>query len=74
MREIVEYSETNTERYGYYRLVNDITYTYSAAYGANITNASGIYGFKGVLDGKDGDGFGFVVERYFRNDRRRRGH
>ena len=56
LREIVEYSETNTERYGYYRLVNDITYTYSAAYGANITNASGIYGFKGVLDGKDGDG------------------
>ena len=56
MREVVEYSETNTERYGYYRLVNDITYTYSAAYGANITNASGIYGFKGVLDGKDGNG------------------
>lgn len=56
LREIVEYSETNTERYGYYRLVNDITYTYSAAYGANITNASGIYGFKGVLDGKDGNG------------------
>ena len=56
LREIVEYSESNTERYGYYRLVNDITYTYSAAYGANITNASGIYGFKGVLDGKDGDG------------------
>ena len=56
LREIVEYSETNTERYGYYRLVSDITYTYSAAYGANITNASGIYGFKGVLDGKDGDG------------------
>ena len=56
LREVVEYSETNTERYGYYRLVNDITYTYSAAYGANITNASGIYGFKGVLDGKDGNG------------------
>ena len=56
LREVVEYSETNTERYGYYRLVNDITYTYSAEYGANITNGSGVYGFKGVLDGKDGNG------------------
>ena len=56
LREVVEYSETNTERYGYYRLVNDITYTYSAEYGANITNDSGVYGFKGVLDGKDGNG------------------
>lgn len=56
LREVVEYSEANTEIYGYYRLVNDITYTYSAGYGANITNDSGIYGFKGVLDGKDGNG------------------
>ncbi len=56
LREVVEYSEANTEIYGYYRLVNDITYTYSAEYGANITNDSGIYGFKGVLDGKNGDG------------------
>jgi len=56
LRAVVEYSETNTERYGYYRLVNDITYKYSAGYGANITQGSGIYGFKGVLDGKDENG------------------
>lgn len=56
LREIVEYSATNTEKHGYYRLVNDIVYTYKAEYGANITNDSGIYGFKGVLDGKDGSG------------------
>ena len=56
LKEIVGYSETNTERYGYYRLVNDIDYSYKVEYGANITNASGIYGFKGTLDGKDGNG------------------
>ena len=56
LREIVEYSESNLGKYGYYRLTQDITYTYSASYGANITQDLGVYGFKGVVDGKDSSG------------------
>ena len=56
LREIVEYSESNPGKYGYYRLTQDITYTYSASYGANITQDLGVYGFKGVVDGKDSSG------------------
>ena len=56
LREIVEYSESNLGKYGYYRLTQDITYAYSASYGANITQDLGVYGFKGVVDGKDSSG------------------
>lgn len=56
LREIVEYSESNLGKYGYYRLTQDITYTYSASYGENITQDLGVYGFKGVVDGKDSSG------------------
>lgn len=56
LREIVEYSESNLGKYGYYRLTQDITYAYSASYGANITQDLGVYGFKGVIDGKDSSG------------------
>lgn len=56
LREVVEYSESNLGKYGYYRLTQDITYAYSASYGANITQDLGVYGFKGVIDGKDSSG------------------
>lgn len=56
LKEVVEYSESNLGKYGYYRLTQDITYAYSASYGANITQDLGVYGFKGVVDGKDSSG------------------
>lgn len=62
LREIVEYSESNLGKYGYYRLTQDITYAYSASYGANITQDLGVYGFKGVVDGKDSSGNVHTIE------------
>ena len=62
LREIVEYSESNLGKYGYYRLTQNITYAYSASYGANITQDLGVYGFKGVVDGKDSSGNVHTIE------------